>query len=167
MGAIINLLEIAFQKDLYDCLDNIKQIISTIFKDINFEEYLKILDNWYSFYIGKYFENTELNLILFDLHNFYISLKMEEEFHDNLMDVKSKLLDDLTSYNKNQNKDEISKSQIVIEKIDNYLNLLDYKIKKKTEKWKLRNRKIYFIVSIILGIGSIITLLWALIAIFS
>lgn len=167
MDGIIKLLALAFQKDLLACINNIKQILNTKFESIEFTLFTENLDNWYSYYIGNYFDKTELNNILFDLHDYYVPLKMEEVFYEVLMDVRVKLINDLVSYDKSKNENIFTKSQFAAEKIDNYLNLLDFKIKKKTEKWNIRNRKTYFIYITVSILVSTITLALTLITIFS
>lgn len=166
LDRIINLLEIAFRKDLDDCINCIKQAVSTKFENIRFNKYIGFLDKWYSYYTGNYFENIELNFILFELHDLYIAVEKEEQFHESLMDVKIKILDELMSANENLNKDIITKSQFVIGKIDNYLDLLEYKIKKKTEKLEKRNKKVFFYRGIIMLIISIISVIVGFVVLF-
>lgn len=149
------LLEIAFLRDFNNCIENIKGIISENIENINIDDLINQFNKWYTYYLGKYFEKKELNNILYDFHDFYINLEYEKNFYDLFLGIKIRFQDKFISINSTGKEKNDSKYNILIGKIDNFLNLLDHKINIKVIKKQEKDRWFkYFI-----GLSSIVVTL--------
>jgi len=153
-----NLLEIAFLKDLNNCIDAIKKSLSENIENINIENLINLFNQWYTYYLGNYFEKKELNNILFDLHDIYVNLKYEEYFYNLFLEVKIKFQDEIISINNSRKEKIDSKYDLLISKIDNYLNLLDHKVKVKVKDKQEKDRKWRYFTSLITITGTLIAI---------
>lgn len=126
-----NLLEIAFLRDFNNCIDNIKNILSEDLEKIDIDDLVNQFNNWYAYYLGKYFNKKELDNILFDFHDYYVDLDNEKYFYDLFLGIKIRFQDKRISLKNSEREKNESKYNFLINKIENFLILLEYKINTK------------------------------------
>ncbi len=137
---IEHLLEIAFLRDFNNCIENIKDILSEDLEKINIVDLVNQFNNWYAYYLGKYFNKKELDNILFDFHDYYVDLANEKYFYDLFFGIKIRFQDKYISIKSSGKEKNETKYNFLISKIENFLNLLEHKINIKVKNKQKKNR---------------------------
>lgn len=154
-----DLFMIAFNKELSEIINNLNKRLRLKISDIDRKELLELLNNWYDYYLGIFRNNEMISTYLSENRGFYIDSKKENEFYELFKNLKVKIQDglyqDLESI---KNKDFNEELQILLLKINNYLELLEHRTKqnklreeKNQKRWNLF-RIITYLIATILGI---------------